>query len=83
MSVRDVTIGSSVFGKDETRLGTVENVRGRFFEVVGERRYWLPLAIIENAQADGRPIQPGPDRVILSIGRNGLGEFQVPDTHAA
>jgi hypothetical protein len=84
MSVRDVPIGSSVFGKDGARLGTVQDVRGRFFEVVGERRYWLPLAIIENTRAaDNRPLQPVPDHVVLSIGRNGLGDFQVPDSRAA
>ena len=77
--VRDVPVGAKVFARDGFELGTIHEVRGRFFEVVGEERCWLPLAIVHPAD-----LGPGaPADVFLAVGRNGLGDFQLLESRAA
>jgi hypothetical protein len=73
VGVRSVPIGAKVYAKDGVLLGTVADIRGRFFEVVGRERYWLPLAIVET------------NRRIVGVGirHDDLGDFQVPDAGAA
>jgi hypothetical protein len=76
---RDVPLGARVFARDGFELGTVHEVRGRFFEVVGEERCWLPLAIVHPAE----PGSGAPSEVFLSVGRNGLGDYQLLESRAA
>ena len=77
-AVRDVPLGAKVFARDGFELGIVHEVRGRFFEVVGEERSWLPLAIVHPPEGSGAPAE-----VFLNVGRNGLGDYQLLESRAA
>jgi hypothetical protein len=81
---RDVPLGAKVFARDGFELGTVHEVRGRFFEVIGEERCWLPLAIVHPTEpGPAEPGQGAPSEVFLSVGKNGLGDYQLLESRAA
>ena len=73
-----VTVGAPILTRDDSRIGRVKEIRGRFF-LVGtpllQRDYWLSADLVSSAV---------PDAVVeLSISRDQLNSHKVVTPEAA